>query len=158
MWKAGTFKVVAPRLCRLRTDGLTPASKYWMYRSHACVMGPVSLVAGCQPKLVFSRLPHWLLWERSWVRTYRLDDHRAVDCVRSPSSRGQWICTNLLMAPWKVAMHWPREIRMVKDHTWTERERRVVCWSGFPLQGVHRFELLWISDMSTACLWQSACR
>jgi hypothetical protein len=28
------------RLCRLRTDGLTPMSKYWAYRSHAGVYGP----------------------------------------------------------------------------------------------------------------------
>jgi hypothetical protein len=34
-----------PRLCRLRTDGLAPASKYWTYRSHAGDTGPVSLVA-----------------------------------------------------------------------------------------------------------------
>jgi hypothetical protein len=32
----------SPRLCRLRTDRLAPASKYWMYRSHTGVMGPVS--------------------------------------------------------------------------------------------------------------------
>jgi hypothetical protein len=29
------------RLCRLRTNGLAPASKYWMYRSHAGVYGPI---------------------------------------------------------------------------------------------------------------------
>jgi hypothetical protein len=34
-----------PRLCRLRTDGLAPMSKYWMYRSHVSDMGLVSLVA-----------------------------------------------------------------------------------------------------------------
>jgi hypothetical protein len=28
------------RLCRLRTDGLGPVSKYWTYRSDACVYGP----------------------------------------------------------------------------------------------------------------------
>jgi hypothetical protein len=33
-------------------------------------MGPVRLVASCQQKLVFSPLLHWLLWERSWVRTH----------------------------------------------------------------------------------------
>jgi hypothetical protein len=30
----------SPRLCRLSTDGLAPASKYWTYRSHASVYGP----------------------------------------------------------------------------------------------------------------------
>jgi hypothetical protein len=34
------------------------------------------------------------------------------------------------------------EIRMVLDHTRAEREKRVACWPGFPLQGVHRFESL----------------
>jgi hypothetical protein len=42
----------------------------------------------------------------------------------------------------------PREIRMVLEHTWIECEKRVTCWSGFPLQGVHRFESLRLSDMS----------
>jgi hypothetical protein len=37
---------------------------------------------------------------------------------------------------------------MVIDHTRTERGKRVVCWSGFPLQGVHRFESPRLSDMS----------
>jgi hypothetical protein len=32
----------SPHLWWLRTDGLAPASKYWTYRSHADVMGPVS--------------------------------------------------------------------------------------------------------------------
>jgi hypothetical protein len=50
----------SPRLCRLRTDWLASVSKYWTYRLHVGVMGPVSLVAGYQQKL---------LWERSWVQT-----------------------------------------------------------------------------------------
>jgi hypothetical protein len=29
-----------------------------------------------------------------------------------------------------------------------EWEAYVACWSGFPLQGVHRFESLQLSDMS----------
>jgi hypothetical protein len=47
---------------------------------------------------------------------------------------------------------------MVWDHTRTERGMRVVCWSSFSLQGVHRFESLRLLDMSTACLWQSSHR
>jgi hypothetical protein len=47
---------------------------------------------------------------------------------------------------------------MVEDHTWTEHGKRVVCWLGFSLQGVYRFESLRLSDMSTACLWQSSHR
>jgi hypothetical protein len=33
-----------------------------------------------------------------------------------------------------------------------EWEAYVACWSGFPLQGVHRFESLRLSDMSN-CLF-----
>jgi hypothetical protein len=45
---------------------------------------------------------------------------------------------------------------MVWDHTRTERGMHVACWSGFPLQDVHRFESPQLLDMSTACLWQSS--
>jgi hypothetical protein len=43
--KSQCLQDCSPRLCRLRTDGLAPMSKYLTYRSHADVMGPVSLVA-----------------------------------------------------------------------------------------------------------------
>jgi hypothetical protein len=36
------FMCGSPRLCQLRTEGLIPVSKYWMYQSHAGDMGPVS--------------------------------------------------------------------------------------------------------------------
>jgi hypothetical protein len=52
--KSWCLQGCSPRLCQLRTNGLTPASKYWTYRSHVSVMGTVSLVAGYQQKLVFS--------------------------------------------------------------------------------------------------------
>jgi hypothetical protein len=35
----------SPRLCRLRTDGLAHASKYWTYQSHAGVYGVLLLRA-----------------------------------------------------------------------------------------------------------------
>jgi hypothetical protein len=123
----------SPHLCRLRTNGLTPTSKYWMYWSHVGDMGPISLVVGYQQKLDFSPLLHGLLWERSWVWTCRTVSRHAVDCVGSPSSQVQWICSNLLMTVWKVAMCGPCEIRMVVDHTQTKRGKRVACWSSFPL-------------------------
>jgi hypothetical protein len=34
----------------------------------------------------------------------------------------------------------PCEIHIILDHTRTECGKRVTCWSGFPLQDVHRFE------------------
>jgi hypothetical protein len=94
----------------------------------------------------------WLLWERSWVRTRGSVGRRAMDCVGSPSSWVQWICSNLLMTVWKIAICGPREIRMVVDHTRTERGKRVACWLGFSLQVVHRFESPRLSDMSN-CLF-----
>jgi hypothetical protein len=127
-----------------------------MYRSHAGNMGLVSLVAGCQQKLDFSPLLHWLLWERSWVQTCGSVSRRAIDCVGCPSSQGQWICSNLLTTTRKVAIRGPHEIYMVEGHTRIERGKRVACWLGFPLQGVHRFESSRLSDMSTACSWQSS--
>jgi hypothetical protein len=111
-------------------------------------MGPISPVVGCQQKFDFSPLLHWLLWERSWVRTCGLINWCAVDCVGNPSSRGQWICSNLLMIVRKVTLCGPCETRMVEGHTRTECGKRVACWSGFPLQSVHRFESPQLSDMS----------
>jgi hypothetical protein len=59
------FLCGSSRLCRLRTEGLIPVSKYLMYRSHAGDMGPVSLVAYYQQMLGL-RLPlQWLGWERN---------------------------------------------------------------------------------------------
>jgi hypothetical protein len=37
----------------------------------------------------------------------------------------------------KVTIHGPREIRIVKSHTRTERGKRVSCWLSFLLQCVH---------------------
>jgi hypothetical protein len=53
-------------LCRLRTDGLVPMSKYWTYRSYAGDIGLVSLVAGRPQVLDLSLLLQWLSWERNW--------------------------------------------------------------------------------------------
>jgi hypothetical protein len=52
----------------------------------------------------------------------------------------------------------PHEIHMDSNHTRTEHGMCVTCWSGFPLQGVHRFELPRLSDMSIAYLRQSSRR
>jgi hypothetical protein len=54
----------SPHLCRLSTDGLVPANKYWTYRSHVGDMGAVSLLASCQQKLGFSTLLQWFFFGR----------------------------------------------------------------------------------------------
>jgi hypothetical protein len=123
----------SPCLCRLRIDGLAPVSKYWTYRSHAGDMGPVNIVSSPQQKLGLSLLLHWLAWERNWVRTHGSVGRRAGDCVGSPFPQEQWDPSKFVGDSRNVAMRWPREIRMVWDHTWTEHGIRVMCWSGFPL-------------------------
>jgi hypothetical protein len=37
---------------------------------------------------------------------------------------------------------------MVRDHTQIKCGGHIACWSGFPLQGVHRFKSSRLSDMS----------
>jgi hypothetical protein len=68
MWLFWGFLFGSPRLCRLRTEGLVPMSKYWTYRSLASDMSPVSLVAYCRQMFGLSALLQWLLGEKlRWV-------------------------------------------------------------------------------------------
>jgi hypothetical protein len=78
----------------------------------------------------------------------RIGQRRAVDCVGSPSSREQWACSTLSMTCERLPrMGTARRKRTlgVRGLAW---EAYVTCWSGFPLQGVHRFESPRLSDMS----------
>jgi hypothetical protein len=158
MWKVDTLKAVAPCLCQLRTDGLTPMSKYWTYRSHAGDLGVVSLVACHRQKLGLSLLLQWLASKRNWVRTCGSVSRRAGDCVGSPFSQELWDPSKSIGDSRKVVMCWPCEICMIWDHTQTECVMRVACWSDFALQGVHGFKSPRLSDMSIDYLWQSSCR
>jgi hypothetical protein len=66
---------------------------------------------------------------------------RAVDCVGSPSSQEQWAYSTLSMTHERL----PRTGTARRKHTPGMRglawESYVACWSGFPLHGVHQFEL-----------------
>jgi hypothetical protein len=128
---------------------------YWTYRSHAGVVGPVSQVVYRQQRVALPPLLQWLDRERNWVRTHRLDGRRALDCVSSPFSREQWLCSSLLMIAFRVAIYGPREIRMVLDHTWTERGSMLCVGRVFPCKVYinlnHRDSQIWV----TACLWPS---
>jgi hypothetical protein len=138
----------SPHLCQLRTDGLAPMSKYWMYRSHAGVYGPSK--------------PSNRMSTKAW-----LFPTASLAIVGERMSTDPWIgqpmCCGLCREPFfsgvvdlfksvddcaKGSICGPREICMVLDHMWTERGKHVACWSGFPLHGVHRFESSWLSDMS----------
>jgi hypothetical protein len=62
-----SFLCGSPRLCRLRTGGLVPVSKYWTYRSHAGVYGPSKLKYLCnhwaETSLPYSKAT---AWEEQW--------------------------------------------------------------------------------------------
>jgi hypothetical protein len=121
-------------------------------------MSPVSLVAAVNRCLALPPLLQCLARERDWVRTRGSISRRAVDYVGSPFSQEQLPFSTLLTTTWNVTICGPREIHMVEGHMRTEREKCVVCCSGFSLHGVHQFESPRLSDMSTACLWQSSHR
>jgi hypothetical protein len=142
-------------LCRLWTDGLASTSKYWTYRSYAGDMGPVSLVACRQHVLGLSALLQWLCWERNWGRS-RGPLSRAKRWSREHFCSAAVHPSNPVDDPRKVAIHGPREIRMVENHMWTERGKRVACWSGFSLHSLHWFESPRLSYMSITCSWQSS--
>jgi hypothetical protein len=63
----------------------------------------------------------------------QIDQSACCGLCREPFFSGQWTRSNLLTTVRNVAICGPREIRMVFDHTQTERGKRVACWSGFPL-------------------------
>jgi hypothetical protein len=153
MWNAGTSKVVAPHLCRLRTNGLAPMSKYWTYRSHAGDMGLVSLVACRQQVLGLSTLLQWLCWERNWGGSHG-PLSRAERWSREHFFSGAVHLSNPVDDSWKVAIYGPCEIRMVWDHMQTERGIHVACLSGFPyrvyIDSNRHDSQIWV----TACSWQ----
>jgi hypothetical protein len=72
--------------------------------------------------------------------TRRLVSRCAGDIVRSFFFSGAVTLSNSVGDSQKVAMCELSEIRIVEGHTRSERGKRVVCWSGFPLQGIHQFE------------------
>jgi hypothetical protein len=65
---------------------------------------------------------------------------RAVDCVESPFSREQWDLSKSVGTSRKVATYGDRRRKRTLDICGLAWEAYVSCWSGFPLQGVHRFE------------------
>jgi hypothetical protein len=113
-------------------------------------MGPVNLVVDHRHEIGLRPLLHWLARERNWVRTHGSVSRRVMDCVGSPFPLERWDLSKPVGVSQKVAICGPREIRMILDHSRTERGKHVTCWSGFPQQGVHRFELPRLSDMSNS--------
>jgi hypothetical protein len=100
-------------------------------------MGPVNLVVGHRQELGLRPLLHWLVRERSWVRTHGSVSRRAVDYVGSPFSREQWDLSKSIGASRKVASYGDRPLEAYAGRTWTDVGSVRVMLVGFPLQGVH---------------------
>jgi hypothetical protein len=109
----------SPRLCRLRIVRLPPMSKYRTYRSRVGDMGPVNLVVGHRQELGLRPMLHWLVQERSWVRTSGSINRRAVDCVGRPFSREQWDLSKSIGVSRKVATYGDRPWEAYTERTWT---------------------------------------
>jgi hypothetical protein len=82
-------------------------------------MGSINLVVGHRQELGLRPLLHWLVQERSWVRTHGSVSRRAVDCVGSPFSRGQWDLSKSVSASRKVATYGDRPQEAYAGHMWT---------------------------------------
>jgi hypothetical protein len=140
-----------PRLCRLRINGLAPASKYWMYRSHAGVYGhsnPCSLLStGAWLKctasvVVLGEKLRWVPWATLWDWEV---ESGALFLRSSASVQPYWRVAKGCYTPitWDTYSLGP-----YADWAWD------VCGMlvRFFLQGVHQFESPQLSDMSN-CLF-----
>jgi hypothetical protein len=79
-----------PRLCRLRINGLAPANKYWMYRSHAGVYGPNNpcslLSTGAWLKrtasvVVLGEKLRWVPWPLCGTERWSQDNFSQEQCI-----------------------------------------------------------------------------
>jgi hypothetical protein len=82
-------------------------------------MCPVNLVVGHRQELGLRPMLHWLVQERSWVRTHELVSRRAVDYVGSPFSRERWDLSKYVGASRKVATYGDLPQEAYAGHTWT---------------------------------------
>jgi hypothetical protein len=145
----------SPCLCRLRTVRLAIASKYWMHRSHAGDMSPISLVVGYQQEL---------------------DSPLLFGCCEREAGYGSadwmtivlWIVSGalLLRCSESIQICW----RLYETLLYIDRVRYVWSWTirGLSVKSVwrvgrvftcrvyidsnHRDSRIWV----TACLWQSS--
>jgi hypothetical protein len=146
------------RLSRLRTDGLAPASKYWMYRSYVGVYRPNKPSSRLSIDVWLSLLLHWLAWERNRVRTRGSVSQRAVDYVGSPFSWEQWLCPT--MSTTHEGLVYVDHVRYVWSWTICGLSVESVWHVGLVspcrvyIDSNHRDSRIWV----TACLWQSSCR
>jgi hypothetical protein len=135
-----------PRLCRLRTVRLAPASKYWTYRSHVGDMCPVSwcrcVTIGSKPLSPTPGLSHG---RRNEVTQ---DDGWANLSLVAKTSSGCRACFDFVGASERLSRTRTACKKCTPGVHGLEWEAYVACWSGFPLHSVHRFESPWLSDIS----------
>jgi hypothetical protein len=72
--------------------------------------------------------------------THRSVSRHAGNVVRNSFFSGAVTLSNSVGDSQNVDICGLHEIHVVEGHTRTEHGKRVACWSGFLLQGVHRFE------------------
>jgi hypothetical protein len=87
-----------------------------------------------------SPLLHWLARERNWVWAHGSISWHAVDCVRSPFSHEQWLCPTLSTTHERLPRTGTTRRKRALSIRGLVWEAYVSYWSGFPLQGTHRFE------------------
>jgi hypothetical protein len=143
------FLCGSSRLCRLRTEGLVPMSKYWTYRSHAGVYGlnkPSNL-----PSTEGGFTPHyfngWLGRETGYRPMNRSTDVLLImsGAVFLRSSGSVHRCWWLHERVRRMGTTRRKRTSGVFGLAW---EAYVSYWSDFSLQGVHQFESPQLSDIS----------
>jgi hypothetical protein len=147
------FPCGSPRLCRLRTEGLVPVNKYWMYLSHAGVYGLNKPSSRLSIKVCLFSTASLVVVGESWVRTCGSVSWCGVDYVGSPSSQRQWICSNLLTTHERLPRTRTAHRKRTPDVRGLTWESYVSCWSGFPcrvyIDSNRRDFQIWV----TACSW-----
>jgi hypothetical protein len=71
----------------------------------------------------------------------------AVDCVGSPSSWEKWAFSTLSMTRERLPRTGTARRKRTSGVRGLACEAYVMCWSGFLIQGVHRFESPRLPDM-----------
>jgi hypothetical protein len=135
------FLCCSPHLCRLRTEGLVPVSKYWTYRSHAGVYGPSKPSSMLSIDANFYLLLHWLSWERniSWPMNYSARLWVAPGALILESSR---IRPTLLTTTWMVAIYVNYSQEAYTGRTWTSVRSVHVVLIGFSLIGCTSIQIV----------------
>jgi hypothetical protein len=134
------FQGCSPRLCRLRTNGLTHTIKYWMYGSHTDNMDPVSIVADRQQKVGFIPTTSLVDSGEKLGMDPRIDQPACCGLCREPFFSGAVVLLNSIDDYVKVCyalIAWDTyDLGPYMDWAWDVYGVLV----RFPLQGVHRFE------------------